>query len=87
MPLVVRSSSRQGQQQVVLHTTTGQPNKWPQPQEIVQRLVHLIKHEVGQTEQEFEYYEQYLAMIQALGLGNHPDVASSLNNLGQPTCA
>jgi hypothetical protein len=43
-PLVVRTSKKQDQKQIVLYPTTGKPITWDKPQQEVQRFVQQIKN-------------------------------------------
>ena len=81
-PLLVESP-RQERQQVILYLTEERLEKWRQPQPVVQRFMDFVKAEAGQAEKGLKYNTQYLARIQALSLGDHPDVARALNNVGE----
>ena len=77
-------------QAVLYHPLVGQYKIWPKPAKDLKRFASLIKYETNKTKQGFElqasqgltYYEQSLTKIQAFDLGNHPDVASALCNVG-----
>ncbi|MEM7382813.1 MAG: tetratricopeptide repeat protein [Bacteroidota bacterium] len=79
---LVAKSPVQNQQQVVLYATEDNPQTWHKSKEVVQRFVNFIKAEVDPAEKTLEYYRQYLAMVQVLRPGDHPDVARALNNVG-----
>ena len=84
IPLVVKSQGQEQQQMMILYVTAERPQTWEQHQEAVERFVYLVRAEAGQAEKNLEYYTRYLAMLRNLGLdNNHPDVASSLNNVGR----
>ena len=65
-PLVAKSPG-QDRQQVLLYATAGEPRKWDQPQEVVERFAHRIQAEQRLTYQiEKAVWERYFGQVGAV---------------------